>query len=635
MKKIYLSALALSVGLTAFAQNKITKGFEKEMLQPTEDIGIKIKTGQSALNNKAPGDTLWSEDFTNGLPTGWYVMDNTGNNRDWVINSATAQNNNLTPAGYTNATPIASVSGGNHMLMFGDEYNRVQLATTGAADDIDSYFQTSGIQVTNALGLSVVFQQKFRRCCSITPAPETVLSVSTDSTFATNFQEYDIIGGVAGNVQSADPMDMSINISAIAANYTGKIWLRFHIKSGSSHYYNMIDDIAVVESPTNDIVTQSGYYGFTPVGTFGFQYTRIPVAHIQSADFSMIASNIGTADQTATNLTVDINDGTSSVFNQSTADITLNSLATDTLEMLGQWTPPATVGVPYTVTIDIMSDDSTDATPANNTQSFAPFQVSNYTIALDDYSTTPGNGGAQSDPNGATEHELGNFFEAVIADVATGVEFLAGSNTTIGTSIYAVLYRSSGGDYVKIAESPQYTIQAADTVTPKVLALADINSGLSPNLQQDSVYFYGIHSFDDSFIYASSGVGPAPNTNSAQHSTVSFPNRAAATTTYSLTGTPMIRLTIDPQYGVGVNEIDNSIQFNVFPNPSNGVFNINLSSNDENNVNLTVKNVVGQTVLTETVNVAGNTRHQISLADYSKGIYFLTIGNETTKLIVE
>jgi hypothetical protein len=86
---------------------------------------------------------------------------------------------------------------------------------------------------------------------------------------------------------------------------------------------------------------------------------------------------------------------------------------------------------------------------------------------------------------------------------------------------------------------------------------------------------------------------------------------------------------------ISVNEVNNNFKFNVFPNPSNGVFNINLSSNDDNNVNLTVKNVVGQTVLTETVNVSGNTNHAISLNDYSKGIYFLTIGNETVKLIVE
>jgi len=96
-----------------------------------------------------------------------------------------------------------------------------------------------------------------------------------------------------------------------------------------------------------------------------------------------------------------------------------------------------------------------------------------------------------------------------------------------------------------------------------------------------------------------------------------------------------IYATVSGNSTVGINEVEKSLSFNVFPNPSNGIFNINLSSNEANNVNLSVKNVVGQTVLTETVNVSGNTNHQISLTDYSKGIYFLTVGSETVKLIVE
>ncbi len=159
-------------------------------------------------------------------------------------------------------------------------------------------------------------------------------------------------------------------------------------------------------------------------------------------------------------------------------------------------------------------------------------------------------------------------------------------------------------------------------------------TGTSPNIQKDSLYFVGIHSVTDNFQIATSGVGPLPNTPTKYHSTVSFPTRATATTTYKLTSTPMIRLITDPVY-LTVNQEKNGVKFKVFPNPSNGVFNINLSSNDENTVNLTVKNVVGKTILTETVRVVGNTRHQISLADYSKGIYFLTIGNETTKLVVK
>ena len=79
----------------------------------------------------------------------------------------------------------------------------------------------------------------------------------------------------------------------------------------------------------------------------------------------------------------------------------------------------------------------------------------------------------------------------------------------------------------------------------------------------------------------------------------------------------------------------NTLSFNVFPNPSAGEFNINLSSVNSENVNLTVKNVVGQTVINKFVAVSGKTRETISLANYSKGIYFLTIDNKTVKLIVE
>jgi hypothetical protein len=50
---------------------------------------------------------------------------------------------------------------------------------------------------------------------------------------------------------------------------------------------------------------------------------------------------------------------------------------------------------------------------------------------------------------------------------------------------------------------------------------------------------------------------------------------------------------------------------------------------------ISVRNVVGQTILNTTVNVAGRTTETISLADYSKGVYFLTVNDETVKLIIE
>ena len=88
-----------------------------------------------------------------------------------------------------------------------------------------------------------------------------------------------------------------------------------------------------------------------------------------------------------------------------------------------------------------------------------------------------------------------------------------------------------------------------------------------------------------------------------------------------------------------VNEINNSTSFTVYPNPSNGVFNINLNTDKAEQLTLTVNNIVGQTVMTKQVRVSGKTNETISLEGYDKGIYFLTIDNnrekQTVKLIVE
>jgi len=101
---------------------------------------------------------------------------------------------------------------------------------------------------------------------------------------------------------------------------------------------------------------------------------------------------------------------------------------------------------------------------------------------------------------------------------------------------------------------------------------------------------------------------------------------------YLQNGSIWLHVTTDPS--TGVDEVANNVNFIVYPNPGSGEFNINLTGNIEN-TDLTVKNIVGQTIMNKTINVSGKTQETISLAGYSKGIYFLTIDNETVKLVVE
>ena len=465
MKKIYLCVITLSVGSLSFAQQINNKNFTESRLQPSLNNEAASTIGSQTANYKAPGDTIWSEDFTGGLPAGWSVIDNAGNNYLWVINDQDIINNTSTPPGYTDASAIASTSGGNHMLMFGDEYNRLELANTGSAPSLDSYFQTTAISVNNFVGVSVNFQQKFRRCCAITPSPEVVLVASTDPTFASNFQEYDIIGGIAGNVESADPMNMSINISEIAANYVGDIYLRFHIKSGTSHYFWMIDDINVVESETNDIRVSSGSANF-----FGVEYSRIPASQIQPMSTSIIYHNIGTADQTNANFTISIDDGTTPTV-LSTPNVTIASLETDTIAWDSLWTPSSTVGTEYTVTLDIFSEDSTDVTPENNTQTMTSFTITDGIMALDDYSTSPGSSGGGNGGNGVTEYEAGNQFDCTVDAPVYAIELVTGTETPVNTFIDVVLYNVQYSEtdvtYSEVWRSQTYATTAADTNSPK------------------------------------------------------------------------------------------------------------------------------------------------------------------------
>jgi hypothetical protein len=608
----------------SFGQSLTKKTFGERKQQ--RSTASEIQTGNTTYNYKAPGDIIWEENFdaATTLPTGWTAVDNTGNGALWVVQAA----GTLPDADFTTGqTTIASTSGINCMLLYSDLYESPMPA--GGYYDMDSYFQSPAIPLANVLGVSVNFQQSFRKCCAITPSPIAVLSVSTDAAF-TNPIEYDIINGV-GQL-SADPMNVSINISAIAANYTGDIYLRFHIKEGIEAYYWMIDDIQVVESESNDMVTSAGSANF-----FGVEYSRIPSSQVQPMSASMIYNNIGAADQTNSNFTVTIDDGTTPVV-FSTPNITIPSLGIDTLILDSIWTPGTTLGTTlgttYTVTLDINSEDLNDATPDNNQHIMSPFTITDGIMALDDYSVTPGSSGSTS--SGGNEYEAGNQFDCTVSAPLYAIEVVTGDETPVGTFMDVVLYLYSVADnaavYTEVWRSQSYETTANDLNTAR--KFYDVGGTPIYDMVAGATYIAAVHSFID-YEYATSGSGPLPGTPTASHSFISSPNIASpnASSTFSLTATPMIRLDLKTT-PVGLEEGKATINFSVYPNPSNGEFTINLNNNVKTAA-ISVKNVVGQTILNKTVNVSGRTTESISLTDYSKGVYFLTVNNETVKLIIE
>jgi hypothetical protein len=86
--------------------------------------------------------------------------------------------------------------------------------------------------------------------------------------------------------------------------------------------------------------------------------------------------------------------------------------------------------------------------------------------------------------------------------------------------------------------------------------------------------------------------------------------------------------------GTAINNLD------VYPNPSRDIFNVSFTSEDVQDLEVRIINVVGEVIYTESLQqFVGEYTKQVDLATYTKGIYFLEIttnnGVVNKKLILQ
>jgi polyhydroxybutyrate depolymerase len=82
-----------------------------------------------------------------------------------------------------------------------------------------------------------------------------------------------------------------------------------------------------------------------------------------------------------------------------------------------------------------------------------------------------------------------------------------------------------------------------------------------------------------------------------------------------------------PLVVTSIGEIANDNSLTVYPNPSNGIFNIAL--NENSNAVIKIVNVLGETILEK---ITTDNIITIDLTDYPEGIYFYQIANKTGAL---
>ena len=233
---------------------------------------------------------------------------------------------------------------------------------------------------------------------------------------------------------------------------------------------------------------------------------------------------------------------------------------------------------------------------------------------------------------------LGNAFDIHEATYATSISFFVSDNSVAGASVKVGVYEVDPA--VSVQTTPPLLLVSS---SPYELKAQDINSWVtvkltSPLSLTPGSWLATVQGFQS--VFDSTFISSNNNSNSASYLQDNCPPTPPSTTPagtwFSITGTPMIRLNVSKNPPLPPpNSIEEGLRnFNIFPNPTNGTFTIELDK--ISNYDVFVKNMLGQTIYTSKIN---NLRSNFDFANYKKGVYTIELkDNDITyveKIILE
>jgi len=656
MKKIYISIFALSLTISAFSQ------IDSQGL--TVEDGKKAKQNLEFNSNKftVPASfPFWSEDFNNGIPTTWE-----NSTVAWVYRGVQTSPSNSVGgqgaySGINNSpstnNPISSPTANNGFLIFDSDYydNNGVAGAFGSGiyptphngelltDMIDlssysdvtlkmnSYFRTYAGQAFIDFYVSGVFQERIQVHTNLA----VNASSSIDEVILTRIP-FSVVGNA--DVQMSFVFEGSTNSN----------------NGFSGYYFWQMDDLELIETPLNmieieDIVVGGfwiDYANYTGSGSntlVGLDYTVTPVSQLANHPYVIegVLRNSGASDQMSI-LKYEVY-GAVGTYSGASNPINVNAYsATNTVDsIVVAANPPLSPPIgAYGVSIWAESDSSGVITASSDTV-LRGIEISDYIYAKDNGT------GASGDPDdnwivGGPEDQwhFTTRFEMYADESLYALRAYISDESVVGAEIKAVVYEvdttisNADGGVILWDESDNYTITAQD-----LGAWVDIVFAGPVDLYNGYAYEVGIAGFvhpTDSAFIGTSGQSMYDGEHSLFDEFGLNPNDVAnqgIPTWYYLTRTPMVRMNFDPGNANVVSDMMHTI-FTTYPNPTNGIFTIKLGQ--VANYDVTVNNVLGQTVFSSTTN-GMNTN--IDLSSFDKGVYTVELKDEneiyTEKIIVE
>jgi hypothetical protein len=608
MKKLYTTSFLLLFSIFATAQ----------VAQAPEEASdcVNTTTAPTAVQQSSAdrGGPLWSEDFSQGFPAAWTLTDNSGICPwKWTMNGTHGYFNGNQATTYD--APINSTTAANGFLICDvDSANQFTYGQPSSTNYqyLDTWFTTDAIDLTGEPSVKLEFEHAFRFNNTV----DLTVSVSNDNV---SWTDWTVQGTAQNNAASADPEYASINISAVAGNQP-TVYIR--IGWNARVYFWMIDDMAIVPAPDDDISmswTQFDNY---------IEYYQYPIRHVQQLDFRAEAANEGANQQTNVALNVDVLDaGQALAFNGTSTPVTFAPLFTDTLSTTASFTP--SVIDDYTMHYTI-TQDATDLFPMNDSVAI-PFAVTDTVYARDNgnYATQWSNGDDGGTPPVSNPFLYGNQFEIQTNDNATSVSIRIAGNTDAGALVYGAIYHNNNGTFDYIDQTNDYTVTANDIggfITIPFSFPVAMTAG------EQYIVLAGHYGGPDEVW-----IGRAENSSPPQ---TAFLLDGTDNTWYYTTRSPMVRLNVESMF-ISVEEnafIVGDLQ--TVPNPATNQTTVIYTMKDAADINIDVLDVTGKIVFTDRLGIQpeGENRYALNTSQLAAGMYTIRLlsngQSSTSKLMI-
>ncbi len=611
MKNIFTMGLIMAICVPSFGQLN-----QKFAVSTTQ-----ARLGSVPDATKAAGDTITMETFDPGQTWGTWTASNQNDHTagDWYLETTFPPSLSGQPQ-----IPFTSFSGG----MSGN-VAFINSDAEGASAFQDALYTSPAIDLSaySDSVLSLTWTSQWRRFQEL-----HYVYVSNDN--GATWTEF-AVDVVPVNTNSDDPDYPNLNITAAigGGTWSNNVLIRFRYDAQWDWFW-AVDNVAVIETPANDLVIESIKHRFTAGKV---QHSKIPTAQVTDMTFEATVYNNGSQDQT--NAQLDVGITSPLVFNGSSTPINVPSGATSEFSLNGL--NPGSIGV-YDIQYNVYDPSTTDITPGDNLMT-SSFERTSYIFAKDTNILNGWYGHWDDDGDGLKDpKEFLPRYDVVNPMIVESLLVVLMDQTPVGQEIYYNMTIDDGaGNQVLVFDGltipiPSYTVTAADlTSTAGSEVWIDLPYPIDIAVPVGaSGEFYPVvgYSIDSMFMAVS---GTALDTTNF----INVFGSTAGQTPYFIEDVPMIRIGVKPN---GLEEEDAAyfLSQNV-PNPFNALTQIPFRLDKSADVDLLISDLMGKVIERKSLGRLSTGQHTIEFdgGKLAAGFYNYSLmvnGQQITKrMIVE